>query len=83
MSEWTKCSDRMPEGETPVLAWWDGEVRILEIRWEHPTYEEPHPAFQYWDDPTDDGQEIDWEAVTHWMPLPESPNDSTGDSNDR
>ncbi len=73
MGEWIKCSERMPEDETPVLVMLNGEIRVAEIRWDTPTYEETYQPFRYWDDPYDDGQ--DWEVfdITHWMPLPAPP----------
>ena len=67
--------DRLPEDETPVLILFhDGKIRIGEIRWERPTWEETFQAFQYWDDPYDDGKDWDWADVVGWMPLPEVPN---------
>ena len=74
MGEWIKCSERMPKAETPVLVMLNGEIRVAELRWDRPTYEETYKPFRYWDDPyDDDGQ--DWEVfdITHWMPLPEPP----------
>jgi hypothetical protein len=52
---------------------WDGAVRIIELRWEHADWESSTPAFQYWDDPFNDGQEIDWADIICWMALPEAP----------
>ena len=72
---WIKTADRLPESDTPVLVrLWNCQIRIGELRWERPTYEETFAPFQYWDDPTNDGQ--DWDGpdhITHWMPLPEAP----------
>ncbi|MEB5922751.1 DUF551 domain-containing protein [Franconibacter daqui] len=48
-SGWIKCSERMPPDETPVLVNFNGEPRIGEIRWDHPTHEESYPPFRYWD----------------------------------
>jgi hypothetical protein len=48
---------------------------IAFLEWENPTHEETHEPFQYWSD--DDGMLIiEWFEVTHWMPLPELPEDS-------
>lgn len=70
---WVKCSERMPEPETPVLILLNGEIRIGEIRWDMPTGEESYQPFKYWDDPNDDGQPWEVFDVTHWMPLPAPP----------
>lgn len=53
----------------------NGVMRIGEIRREYPTHEETYQPFFYWDDPEEDGQ--CWEVfdITHWMPLPEPPED--------
>lgn len=68
-TRWVSTNDRLPEAETPVLVVYNGEVRLGELRWEHPTYEEGFAPFRYWDDPTNDGQVWDHCDVTHWMPL--------------
>ena len=74
---WIPCSDRMPDAETPVMILRHGEPRIGELRWEYP-HEETFKAFTYWDDPFDDGQAWEHHEITHWMPLPATP-DSGGD----
>ena len=67
--------DRLPPDETPVLIlFYDGNIRIGEIRWEKPTWEDTCEAYQYWDDPDDDGKDWDWADIVGWMPLPEAPN---------
>jgi hypothetical protein len=77
--EWISVEDRMPPDETPVLIVRMGEVRIGELRWERPTFEETFKAFRYWDDPLNDGQTWDSPGeITHWMPLPINPVDRTG-----
>lgn len=73
MSEWIETTEYLPENETPVLIVINGAIRIGELRWEHPGFEDTYKSFQYWDDPEDDGQIWDWVDVTHWMPLPELP----------
>lgn len=81
---WTPTTERMPPNETPVLCVYRGEHRVLERRTERPTWEETYKAFDYWDDPTDDGQQIEEHEVTHWMPLPALPplTDETNSPND-
>lgn len=67
--EWISCEKRMPkEGET-VIAFWtslDGEIRPgcfgVATYWP-----------EHWHNPEDD--EDDYCDPTHWMPLPEAPND--------
>lgn len=71
---WIRTSERLPDDETPVLVIRNGEVRIGEVRWEHPTFEETFSSFQHWDDPNDDGQIWEWFDVTHWMEIPQQPN---------
>lgn len=72
-SGWIPVSERLPADETPVMILRNGELRIGELRWEKPTYEETFNPFQYWDDPNNDGQTWEWDEVTHWMPLPAAP----------
>lgn len=71
--DWISTADELPDDETPVLIVHNGAIAIGELRWEHPSYEETHPPFRYWDDPNNDGQDWDWCDVTHWMPLPSLP----------
>jgi hypothetical protein len=70
---WVKCSEHLPKIETPVLIVYKGQIRVGELREEHPTWEETFKAYSYWDDPEDDGQDWEWFDVTHWMALPELP----------
>lgn len=71
MSDWIKCSDRMPEFLDDVLIFgpYDGQ------------------AVAYWNTkgfvpvgrPEGDSPGIEWwdrESVTHWMPLPEPPDEA-------
>ncbi len=76
-SQWIACTARMPPDETPVLVLRNGEIRMGELRWEHPGYEDTYKAFRYWDDPTNDGQGWEHFEITHWTPLPEKPLGST------
>jgi hypothetical protein len=73
MSKWIATSERLPEIETPVLICYGVDIRIGELRWETPGYEDNFTAYKYWDDPVDDGQCWEWHDITHWMPLPELP----------
>ena len=68
---WIPTEERLPDVETQVLVkMFDGKVRFGELRWRRPTYEETFPAFLYFDDPTNDGQDWDWFDITHWTPMP-------------
>lgn len=70
---WKKTVNELPPDETPVLIILNGEIRIGELRWETPGWEETYEAFRYWDDPNDDGQIWEWHDVTHWMEIPDLP----------
>jgi hypothetical protein len=72
-SAWVACADRLPAVETPVLILCKGQLRVGELRWDTPGYEDTYQAFQYWDDPDDDGQCWEWGDITHWMPAPPLP----------
>ena len=67
---WVSTVDRLPPDKTVVLAVVNGKIRLVERRWEYPTYEETFKAFWYWDDPNNDGQDWGIADVTHWMPIP-------------
>lgn len=72
--KWISVTDKLPPDETPVLIWFNTEwVRIGELRWETPSFEETFQPFQYWDCPYDDGRGWDWFDITHWAELPEPP----------
>lgn len=65
MIKWNKPDDILPPVDRPVLVRIDGVVRIGELRWDCPGWEDTYDAYQYWDDPHNDGQ--DWEGrVTDW-----------------
>ena len=72
-ARWVSVGERLPDDETPVLILHHKTIRIAELRWERPAYEETFPPFRYWDDPENDGQDFEWGDVTHWMPLPADP----------
>lgn len=64
MTNWIKCSERLPEDGVGVLAWWSGGcVKALydprPKEWKH---------YDYLD--------MRLSGVTHWQPLPEAPNEN-------
>lgn len=66
MGEWISVKDRLPPREQRVLGidqYGDQEVCNIDIPWSHET----EPRWQKYE-----GAEFD---PTHWMPLPESPNE--------
>lgn len=63
---WITCADRLPPDETPVPIMLDGELRLGELRWDHPGWEDTYQSYRYWDDPHDDGQDWQMHDVTHW-----------------
>jgi hypothetical protein len=89
MSEWIRCSDRLPPVGAYVLAYWNGDMDVLKMETEpFDVASEDKPLFIpaegeeevpdvlesiYWLD----GGECELEVeVTHWMPLPEPPKES-------
>jgi hypothetical protein len=70
---WIACTETLPKKETPVVAFIGGIPRILEIRTDSPSRDDTYQEYDYWDDPSNDGQEIAWHDVSHWMLLPEDP----------
>lgn len=65
MSEWIKVEDRLPPKDTPVLCYYcDTYIDVMEYWYDeqgkHIFFNPPSP-------PSDN--------VTHWMPLPEKPNE--------
>ena len=61
MSEWIKCSDRMPEDMADVLVTDGWEVKIM--WWDGAKWDSWATRFA-----------IDSDGVTHWVPLPDPPN---------
>ena len=72
-SEWVVVNERLPNDETPVLILHRGIIKVGELVWDNPSWEDTYKAFRYWDDPVNDGQDWEWFDVTHWMPLPPAP----------
>ncbi|MCY1547520.1 hypothetical protein D9M68_835860 [compost metagenome] len=58
MSEWIKCSERIPDEDVPVLVW--NQHDGFDVGWQHNGF---------WFGPTWN----DSLAPSHWMPLPEQP----------
>jgi hypothetical protein len=77
MMEWISSKERLPDDETPVLILVANNIRIGELRWEIPGYEDNYESYRYWDDPKDAGQFWEGLDVTHWMPLPDPPTEPT------
>ncbi|EFC9718592.1 DUF551 domain-containing protein [Escherichia coli] len=59
---WISCSERMPKGYADVLVT-DGEH--VEVKW--------WDEFGYWNSWTELNSDIFADEITHWMPLPEPP----------
>lgn len=62
MSEWIKCSERMPNDFEDVLVSDGGNVEVM---W--------RDCDGFWDCWAPRNSNIDIDDVTHWMPLPEPP----------
>jgi uncharacterized protein DUF551 len=62
--KWVKCSDRLPEKDTPVLCFHDGYIDVMEYWYD----EDGKPSFYYPPAPP-------CNSVTHWMPIPNAPKD--------
>lgn len=69
-SPWILCNLRLPTDHTPVLIKYKGKVRVGELGWDAGSVEENYKPYRYWDCPYNDGQDWEWDDVTHWMPLP-------------
>lgn len=73
MTKWISVKDRLPELQDrgpdenpdsgPVLVT-DGKCIEIGVIWKYGTYESFKPNYRE-----------DFEEVTHWMPLPEAPNE--------
>jgi hypothetical protein len=62
MMEWIKVSDKLPEFSRTVLLYWNEVICIGSC-------EEYGDGYQFTDGHIDDT----YDYVTHWMPLPEPP----------
>ena len=73
MSDWISVDDRLPDIGDRVLVNLSGDLIVLELREEIPTYEEAFLPFYYWHEPYDEMLDIEYDEVVHWMPLPPPP----------
>ncbi len=64
MSEWVSVKDRMPEPGVPVLVVYSGHVQYVTYQLE---------AIEW--SSTEGGETMPLSFVSHWMPLPEPPNE--------
>ena len=69
MSEWIKCSERMPEDGEQVLCWFTPLGK-----------DKSHPTILYYKAEKESDRHshfspIREDLITHWMPLPEPPHD--------
>jgi hypothetical protein len=72
LSEWISVDDSLPDSETPVLVCFqDGTREVAELVWDIPGFEDTYKEYQYWDSPSDDGKDWQWDDITHWTTLPE------------
>ena len=72
MSDWIKCSERMPEPHLNVLFFCPHETDCVFAGW-WSTIGEWRPNASCYGD-----SDVDWipaSKVTHWVPLPEPPSD--------
>jgi hypothetical protein len=61
--KWVRAKERLPEAKGDYIVWCDGSMPYC-------NGEGVHAPFHYW--PHNGGFRED---VTHWMPMPEPPND--------
>lgn len=73
---WISVNGKTPEVHERVLCLLNGEPIVLELGEETPTHEETFKPFIYWFEPYDEILLPEWHEVTHWMPLPEPPNNT-------
>lgn len=66
MANWIKCSERMPDKHRPVIVFGAHPCDVVQNN------------IYYWDgsvwsDCRDDYEAVNRNNITHWMPLPEPP----------
>jgi hypothetical protein len=71
--KWIKVEDRLPPVDIPVLVLLGNIITVGVLVWEEPSWEETYEAYRCWDDPYNPGADWQWHDITHWMPLPELP----------
>jgi hypothetical protein len=71
--QWISAEGRLPDDKTPVLILVNNTIQIGALFWEKPNFEDTYKAFQYWDSPEGEGRDWEWNDITHWMPLPQPP----------
>lgn len=75
MNEWIKCSDRLPGEGQSVLIWERGNVPISAL------YTKKEGKYRQWQEFCNchcgdgEGPGFYQREVSHWMPLPEIPNE--------
>jgi hypothetical protein len=70
VSDWIKCSERMPEQHREVLILVPERVAMFVASYEEHTYSHSGHTVRHWTIPDND---FDADEVSHWMPLPEPP----------
>ncbi len=71
MTEWIKCSDRMPkEFDAVLVCFKDGDIIVCELR-----EKELNPYRWYLIDFDEGDQCYRMDVITHWAELPEAPHD--------
>jgi hypothetical protein len=65
MNEWISVKDSLPKEDEYVIAYDGQEVEKAFIM----RYDNNNPIWTYYD-------WMEWDHVTHWMPLPKPPKDS-------
>jgi len=73
-----KTKDELPDIKTPVNIYVDGKWNIGQLLWQIPHLYETWDSYLYWGDIY--GEDIwEWYSVTHWSPLPDTPEKLTYD----
>lgn len=67
---WIPTCEELPPVETEVLILHNGKRRIGALEWDIAGVEDSYKSYNYWDDPNNDGQDWEWNDVTHWQYLP-------------
>jgi Protein of unknown function (DUF551) len=70
MSEWIRTKDRIPPSMDTVILYVGGKVMV---GWNEAVQPEEDPIYTSWEEWPE--STLDGEGVTHWMALPDPPND--------